>query len=221
MNFLLIQRRTAILISLSLISIIIVAAVALFLSFGGTSQAKTEHWPPLTMVYEKDGQNFNGTIIRETYRLEYKSKSDWKETVIASDPIESIALGTITYVGSYESKKGELIESYNSITDDTDFDRSEHNTFPNQFVLPMHIFVDADLDSDPPRTRYGEALSAAATTTKVCYQSECEDNATGLAFDRGLAGEWIVLNDYRWAIPLRVGDDAFIVSELTLHVPKK
>ncbi len=215
------QKHMLILAAVLMLSIV-VAAVALFLTFGGTSQAKTEHWPPLTMTYEIDGSVHNGTTLREIHRLEYNSKSDWTDTVIASDSIETKAFGAINAVGSYTRRNGEQFETYDSINDDSSVDRiTDSIVIPNQFLGPLHIFVDADLDSDPPRTRLGKALSAAATTTKVCYQSECEDNATGLAFDRGFGGQWIVLNDYRWAIPLRVGDDAFIVRELTLHVPKK
>ena len=93
------------------------------------------------MVYEKDGQNYNGTVIRETHRLEYNSASDWTDTVIASDPIESIALGTITSTGSYMRRNGDEFKIYDSITKDAEVTQEPDTTYiPNQFLAPLDIF---------------------------------------------------------------------------------
>ena len=213
----LVRKRIAILIAVSLLSI--VAAMAFL---GRTYKASEKsYWPPMTMVYELDGQVYNGTIIRETHRLEYKSASDWTDTVIGSDPIETRALGTITATGSYVRRDGEEVKLYDSITDDTDVTQiSESTVIPNQFLAPLHIFEEgAELEADPPLTRTGKTLSEVSTTTRICYQTDCENNASALTFDRGYGDHWTVLDDARWGIPLRVGDK-FIVSELTLKVSK-
>ena len=63
-------------------------------------------------------------------------------------------------------------------------------------------------------------MTEVSTTSRVCYQSDCESSASGLAYNRGGGIQWIVLDDTRWwGIPLKVGDK-FIVSELTLDVSK-
>ena len=112
------------------------------------------------MVYEIDGQVYNGTVIRETHRLEYNSASDWTDTVIASDPIESIALGTITSTGSYMRWNGDEIKTYDSISDDADITQEPDTTYiPNQFLAPLDIFEEgADLESEPTLTKNGEVI---------------------------------------------------------------
>ena len=214
------QRRAVVLVAVALLSI--VGAGVLFLSFGRTFKAETTYWPTLTMVYEKDGQNYNGTVIRETHRLEYNSASDWTDTVIASDPIESLALGTITSTGSYMRWNGDEIKIYDSISDDAEITQEPDTTYiPNQFLAPLDIFEEgADPESEPTLTKNGEVLTQVSTTSRVCYQSDCESSASGLAYNRGGGIRWIVLDDTRWwGIPLKVGDK-FIVSELTLDVSK-
>ena len=214
------QRRAIVLVAVALLSI--VAAGVLFLSFGRTFKAETSYWPSLTMVYEIDGQVYNGTVIRETHHLVYNSSSDWTDTIIASDPIESLALGTITAAGSYMRRNGDEFKIYDSITKDAEVTQEPDKTvIPNQFLAPLEVFEEgADLESESPLTRNGESLSEVSTTSKICYQSDCENNASGLAFDRGGSSQWIVLDDSRWwGIPLKVGDK-FIVHELTLDVSK-
>ena len=219
MNILLTHRRMAILLTLAFFSI--VGAIVLFFSLERTYQAETSYWPSLTMIYESDGPVHNGTTIRETRRLEYNSVTDWTETVIESDPIESIAFGTETTVGSYTRRNGNQFITYDSMTDYSSVKEiADSIVVPNQFLKPLLIFGEgADLESDTPTTSTGKTLSEVETTTRVCYQSDCASNVAGLEFDSGYGDQWTVLNDARWGIPLRVGDN-FIVSELTLDVSK-
>ncbi|MDE2688766.1 MAG: hypothetical protein OXI16_14905 [Chloroflexota bacterium] len=199
----------------------VVGAGVLFLSIGTASKAETTYLPTMTMVYEIDGQVHNGVVIKETHRLEYNSASDWTDTVIASDPIESLALGTITATGSYTRRDGNQFKTYDSVTDDSSVVRiTDSIVIPNQFLGPLLIFAEgADLNADPPITSTGKTLSEVNTTARVCYLSECESNVSALEFDRGYGNQWTVLNDARWGIPLKVGD-TFIVKELTLGVSK-
>ena len=240
-----IHKRALILIAISLLSI--VGAIGLFFSAARTSDAETSYWPPLTMVYEIDGQVWNERQIRETHRLEYRTASDWTDTVIASEPIQSRALGTITAAGTYMRRDGNQTETYDSITNDIDIYVSEYNVIPNAFLAPLLYVVesmknsetdpvqttdesssaqtpgagpgeteDADGEIGPVQTTNELELVETTTTATVCYQSACEDNVNGLAYD--LNGvEWVVVDDERWGIALRVGDK-FVVKELTLHV---
>ena len=239
------QKRALVLKAISLLSI--VGAVALFFSTGRTSDAETSYWPPLTMVYEIDGQVWNGQVIRETHRLEYRSASDWTDTVIDSTSIQSRALGTITAAGTYMRRDGNQLETYDSITGDTDIYVSENNVIPNAFLAPFHIFENVenseigpvqttdenssgqgsggagpgeieggDDEVGPVQTTNELELVETTTTATVCYQSACEDNVGGLAFDMN-GSEWVVVDDEKWGIALRVGDK-FVVKELRLHV---
>ena len=83
----------------------------------------------------------------------------------------------------------------------------------------MYLKKAAELEADSPLTSTGKTLSEVSTTTRICYQTDCENNASALTFDRGYGIHWTVLNDARWGIPLKVGDK-FIVSELTLKASK-
>ena len=205
------RKRALVLILLAISLLSIVGAVVFLFSFGRSSDAETKaYWPSLTMVYEIDGEVWNGQTARETHRLEYRSASDWTDTVIASDPIESLALGTITLTGSYMRRDGDQVKTYDVVTDDTDIHSSENTVIPNAFLAPLHIFEYENLEL---------SLVKTATTATICYQAACEDNADGLAFDmNGL--EWVVLDDERWGIALKVGDK-FLVKKLTLNIPKE
>ena len=202
----------ALVLTLALLTIVTV----LYLFAGVAGEGEETHWPPLTMVYEVDGPAFSGQTIREVRRLEYRSATEWTDTVIESDPIESLALGTVSTQGSYERLKGKRIESYDSITDDVSVDiRSEESIYvPNAHMIPLYYFV-ANPTMDPDGTPYTET----PTTTTVCYRSECEENVSGLAFKWGGGPERIALDDKRWGINLKSGD-SFVVRELILEASK-
>lgn len=207
-------RHSLIALALTL-ALIIVLGILYFFS-GVLGREEKGYWPPLTMIYEVDGPVRNGKTVRETRRLEYRSATDWTDTVIEADPIESLALGTVSTEGSYMRLKDELVETYDSITDDVSVDeRTEGGLFvPNAYLVPYQHFVE-----DSTRAPDGAPYVAVSTSSKVCYRSGCEENAGGLAFRRGVGQEWIILDDERWGIVLQVGD-AFIVRELFLDALK-
>ena len=136
--------------------------------------------------------------------------------MIASDSIESLALGTVSTEGSYEQLKGKIVRTYDSITDDIGTDEIEEGTMfvPNAHLVPYQNFVE-----DPTRAPDGAPYNAVVTSSRVCYRSECEENVAGLAFTRSTSTELIVLDDERWGIVLKA-DDAFIVRELILDASK-
>jgi len=210
------QTRRHSLIALSLTLVLLAIVGVLYLSADVAVEEEITYWPPLTMIYETDGPVLNGPVIRQTRRLEYRTATDWTDTVIESDPIQSLALGTVSAEGSYERMKGELVEEYDSITDDVTTETVEEGTLfiPNAYLVPYHNFVE-----DPTIAPDGTPYAAAVTSARVCYRSKCEENVVGLAFQRGAGTEWVLLEGERWGIVLRAGD-AFVVRELTLDASK-
>ena len=93
MSVALTRKHTFIALALTLVLISLVAGVLYFGPWDASSP-EISYWPALTMVYEIDGPVFNGQTVRETHRLEYRSVTDWTDTVIESDPIEFPHLGT-------------------------------------------------------------------------------------------------------------------------------
>ena len=201
---------------LALILALLTIVGVLYFFSGDLGKDEKSYWPPLTMLYEVDGPVHNGQTVREVRRLEYRSATDWTDTVIESDPFESLALGTVSTAGSYMQLKGNLIEEYDSTTEDISVDeRTEGGLFvPNAYTVPFRFFVE-----DPARAPDGTPYTAVATTSKICYRSLCEENAVGLAFKRGAGTEWVVLDDERWGIVLKAGG-AFVVRELILDASK-
>ena len=203
-------------IALALI-LALLAIVGILCFFSGVlGKEGKSYWPPLTMTYEVNGPVHNGQTVREVRLLEYRSTTDWTDTVIESDPIQSPALGKVSTAGSYTRLKDELVETFDSITNDDRVDKiTEGRLFvPNAYLVPYHNFVE-----DPTIAPDGTSYAAAVTSARVCYRSECEDNAGGLAFMRGAGTEWVLLDDERWGIVLRAGD-GFVVRELTLDASK-
>ena len=203
-------------IALALIVALLIVVGVIYFFAGDKYEEEKTYWPPLTMIYEIDGPVHNGQKIRETHRLRYRSATDWTDTVIESDPIESLALGAVSTAGSYMRLKDELVEEYDSITEDVSMDeRTEGGLFvPNAYTVPFRFFVE-----EPTRAPDATPYTAVATSSKVCYRSECEENVVGLAFKRRAGTEWVVLDDERWGIVLQTGD-AFIVRELILDASR-
>ena len=215
MSVALTRKHTFIALALTLGLISLVAGVLYFGPWDASSP-EISYWPALTMVYEMDGSAINGQTVRETHRLEYRSVTDWTDTVIESTPFESLALGTVSNTGSYERLKGKKVEFYDPITDDVSVDeRTDESIYvPNAHLIPLYYFV-ANPTRDPDGTPYTET----PTTTTVCYRSECEENVSGLAFKWGGRLERIALNDKRWEINLK-SVDSFVVRELILDASK-
>ena len=215
MSAVLTRKNTFIALALTLVLISLVAGV-LYFGPRDVSSSEISYWPALTMVYEMDGLGFNGQTTRETHHLEYRSVSDWTDTVIESTPFESLALGTVSTTGSYQRLKGKKVEFYDSITDDVSVDkRTDESIYvPNTHLIPIDFFV-----ANPTRAPDGTPYTETTTTTTVCYRSECEENISGLAFKWGGRLERIALDDKRWGINLKSGD-SFVVRELILDASK-
>lgn len=77
--------------------------------------------------------------------------------------------------------------------------------------MPFHI-------SEIKKAQAGDLTEIASSST-VCYQGDCEENASGLSHNRG-DEEWVYANEFRWGIPLKVGD-AYLVRKLEIDSPKE
>ena len=215
MSVALTRKHTFIALALTLGLISLVTGVLYFGPWDASS-SEVSYWPALTMVYEKDGATSNGKTTREVHRLEYRSVTDWTDTVIESDPIEFPPLGTESTAGSYQRLKGKKVEFYDSTTNDVSVDkRTDESIYvPNAHLIPLYYFV-----ANPNKAPDGTPYTETTTTTTVCYRSECEENVSGLAFKWGGGLERIVLDDKRWGIALKSGD-SFVVRELILDASK-
>lgn len=203
------KRLVAPLVALFLLA---VSAVAVFFSVRTDSMVLEGDWPPLTMVYAMDGPVWNGVTIAETHRLEYRSTLDWTDTVIESDSIESLALGTVTTVGSYSRLNGTRYEKYDSTIDTLEVVETEGGIrFPNRFLVSSR-----SSDFVEPQDRN---LVRVLTGSSVCYQGECEPNANGFAHCTRNQG-WVYADDSRWDIPLTVGE-SFMALEVDIDSTKE
>ena len=101
------------------------AAIALGLAFAGPAKpGLADPLPPITLTYEVYGASVAvGTRsierFKETRRLEYRSQTDWTETIITSPTLDLGTYGTGTYQGSYTTLNGNTMTEYDALTDTT------------------------------------------------------------------------------------------------------
>ena len=205
------SKRKRTLVFLGISALLSIGIVIIFLRVNSDPTAEVSYWPPLTMVYEVNGPVYNGVQIREVHRLEYRSITEWTDTVIESDSIESRAMGTVNTVGSFERLNGTKFESYDSITDDLHVQYEEGGILvPSGFLVPIHI----------SELKKVHDLIPTTTASKVCYRDDCEQDAGGLAYTSPGGMEWIIANESRWGIPLKAGD-VFFVREVRIDSTKE
>ena len=178
-----------------------------FFSLQWVTATQTEHWPPFTMEYEVNGQTSPGERPpRHVHRLEYRSKTDWTDTIIKAPSIEN-RYGVFSHIGTFQQVKDDVFTDYDSVTGLTSTDRIEDGTtrVPRMGLIPHPVQLLQD---------QGFRFVRKPTVAKVCFLDECEERAAGVSFlDEGQ--ERIILDDVR-GIPLRVGDN-FVVRELRVH----
>ena len=102
------------------------AIIALGLAFASpTKPGLPDPLPPMTLTYEVYGASVAvGTRsiprFKETRRLEYRSQTDWTETIIESPALHLGSYGTGSYQGSYITLSGNAITEYDALTGSTD-----------------------------------------------------------------------------------------------------
>ena len=139
--------------------------------------------------------------------MEYTSKDDWMDTIIESPNIDT-TVGTFNSAGSYRTLNNGVITEYDAITDST--------TTTQAIEGSSHV-------AGPALVRYsinalkekGFEFSRASLNAKVCFQSSCEDNASGVRMTHG-GQEYIFVDDVR-GIPLKFGSSGFRVREVRIN----
>ena len=177
--------------------------------------ARAEQWPSFTMTYEKDGapisvgnKTYQG---REVHRLDYRMETDWIDTVTVAPSAETVA-GPVSAVGSYRQLNGRVFTEFDSFVGNTSVTEIESgvNLIPGAAFsrLPIRVFVE-----------HGYELTRKTTSSKVCFSSSCQVNATGISMNDD-GWEYIWVDDAR-GIPLQIGTSWFVVTELQIEGEKQ
>ena len=148
---------------------------------------------PIMMVYEIDGpatsvEGRPSQPSRELHRLEYRSQTEWVDTLIETTRVHVSRPGVGGFVGSYRSLNGEAVAEYDAMTRTTDDSTvSENGIFvPNSALVPYYPDL---LDAIPGMTK-----SRVVTSAKVCFNGDCEENAVGVLYrsDRRIWCWWTI-----------------------------
>jgi hypothetical protein len=194
-----------------LIGAVLLYVVAMAIFFYSANDATPgAAWPSLTMIYELGDPSPIAATATEVHRLDYRSATEWTDTIVEAAPTQMLGSGAVSKVDSYRRVTGSEIEEYNSIHDETTVKDAEDTTLvPHPFLRPMDI----------TELKNNHNLTPTATASKVCYLTDCAENAPGLTFTKDGA-QWTIANDPRWAIPIQVGD-AFRVRELRIDAGRE
>ena len=168
---------------------LIVAGVVAFALRSDTTTASAADWdwPPLTMTYPVQWSS-GGTPMTRVRRLTYTSRDSWIEEVISSDPIVT-HVGTFSDIGSYQKLENGQYTTYDAVTESTEVETVEDGIvmIPRGGLHPHPIDFLEDL--------FDREFPAVSTTTKVCFNDVCTDDARG--------------------IPVKMGD--FVVTEVRVQ----
>ena len=184
--------------------VVLIAAFALVLADLEGGEAGPSELPSMTLVYEAYGPAITvGDNSVEPYkeirRLEYRSRTDWTETVIESPTIDVGRYGTTSNVGAYLSLNGTVLTEHDpldgSIRESTMDDNSTH--VPNAAFVFVHM----------PTMPFGEDVPGVPVTTdaRVCFNSDCEENAIGVRYSANRTTV-VVFEGDNWIIPVKLGD---------------
>ena len=160
--------------------------------------------PPMTLTYEVYGASVsvgNRSIPRfkELRRLEYRSQTDWTETVIESPTLDLGRYGTASNVGSYRTLKGNVLTEYDAKMDSTNTStEGEGVLIPNSSLGVIYA---------PPTHPFGPDIAGEAVTTeaRVCFNGDCRDNASGVKYTKG-DRTLVVLEGDGFILPIENGD---------------
>ena len=171
-------------------------------------------WPAFSMVYETDGAVVAvgadpAQTIREVRRLDYQSKTQWRDTVLEAAPTIQTSVGEFSRVGSYVHLDGDTYTEFNAM----DGAESE-KTIREETIEKGTTRLAGPILYPFPIEESGIETTATSTTATVCFQEKCTDNAQGLLYRKASGSEKVFVDDAR-GIPLRV-DNKFIVRELKI-----
>ena len=186
------------------------AGIAGFMLVRGSSAADTREWPAFVMVYEVDAAPVQvGEIVhtgRQEHRLDYRSKSAWTDTVTAAATVRT-RVGEFSVLGSYEQLDGRIHTHYAAMDGQI---RREVIDAGTEFI-PRGALMRRPLALLNER---GYTFTRIQTDATVCFRDQCEQNAYGLAAD--IKNVRHVFVDDARGIPLKIGEDSFVVSEIRI-----
>ena len=176
-----------------------------FLLVSGGAQAKAEDWPPLTMTYSVEVAVDDGTIT-QVRELSYVSQDSWIELVTEAEDIET-PFGTFNDAGSYQKIQNGQYIVYDVTTGETFTETIEDGVtkIPRAGISPTPL---ASMESVLEKQ-----FTEVSTTTKVCFDDVCSENATGWEMREG--NQAVVFADDARGIPVKIGD--FTITEVQIQ----
>jgi hypothetical protein len=170
-------------------------------------------WPAFSMLYETDGETYTRgsspqVNTREVRRLDYQSPTQWTDTVVEAPTIT-------TSVGSH-SRVGYTAQLNGTSYVEADAAGRQLHTYT---VDEDTTFLVGTMPPPFPIVASGVTTTTKATTAKVCFQTECTENAGGVLYTKSNGSEFVYVDDAR-GIPLQV-NDSFIVKEITINDTKQ
>ncbi len=191
------------------VGLVLAAGVAFAFVVDGARAEQPWDWPTLTMTYPVT-LTVNEEAIQQTRELMYNSWDSWTETVTAADSFE-IPQGTFSDVGSYQMVANGKYITYDATTGETLTEDIKDGVvhIARGGLSPMPL---SKLEE-----HLGKKLTSVTTATRVCFNDECTDNATGWEMRDGKSV--VVFADDARGIPVKIGD--FTVSEVRVDATKE
>ena len=187
------------------IIVVVGGATIGILAWANQARAEPNDWPPLVMKYNVEAA-VSGRSIGEVRQLTYNSRTSWIEEVIEADDIV-VSVGTFNNTGSYKKLDGRVYAEYDAITG-----RTSTETIPKgEVMIPRGGFMPipiAVLESI-----LGKPAEKVATTTKVCFDDDCTERASGWDLSEGKST--LVFADDARGIPVQIGN--FVVTEVLVR----
>ena len=184
--------------------VVLIAASALVLANLEGGEAGPSELPGMTLVYETYGPavtvgDNSVEPYKEIRRLEYRSRTDWTETVIESPTIDLGRYGSGSNAGSFLRLDGRVVTDYNAMTGSI----SESAVDDGSISVPNAAFTYVHITTMP----FGDDVPGVAVTTeaRVCFNGDCEENATGVRYTSGRTS-MVVFEGDNWIIPLEYGE---------------
>ena len=163
-----------------------------------------EPLPPMTLTYEVYGPSVGvGSrsipAFKETRRLDYRSQTDWTETIITSPTLDLGTYGTGTYQGSYTTLNGNTITEYDALTDTTDT-RSVGAGIHLPFDALGHAYTPA---GTAPIVGMDAGVSVALDA-RVSVSGAPIQNARGVKYTKG-DREIVMIEGNGFVLPVKTG----------------
>ena len=190
------------------------ATVVLGLAFAGPANpGLPEPLPAMTLEYEVYGASVSvGTRsierFKETRRLEYRSQTDWTETVIESPTLDLGTYGTGTYQGSYTILNGNTMTEYDALTDTTDT-RSVGAGIHLPFDALGHAYTPA---GTAPIVGMDAGVSVALDA-RVSVSGTPIQNARGVKYTKG-DREIVMVEGNGFVLPVKTG--TFVLKSVNI-----